>query len=493
MTTLLEATRLLAERIRSAAKAPSAADEAERIIRSLDEPLRVAIAGRLKAGKSTLLNALVGDELAPTDEGECTSIVTWYQDGITYRVMLHPRDGEARQARFQKEGGAIEVDLGGLLPADVERLVIDWPAQALREMTLIDTPGIESISELASAATIDLLTPEDERAHEADAVLYLMRHVHASDVRFLEAFHDEDLAQATPITAIGILSRADEIGAARLDALESAARIAARYRADPHVRRLCFTVLPVAGLLAKSGATLREAEFQSLRALARRPTSELDELLLSADRFAAGKTAAPVTPVEREGLLERLGLYGVRTAVQLLATGEVANARALSERLVAMSGLEDLRTLLAGCFASRRDVLKARSALLAIENLLRSSSSELEGPADLLAEAERVRASAHELAETRLLGAIRTGAITIPAGEIEATERLIGAYGADPMTRLGLAPGAKDADVRAALTDGLKRWRRRAESPLASPADIDASQILVRTYEGMIAALASSP
>ena len=61
----------------------------------LDEPLRVAIAGKVKAGKSTLLNALVGEELAPTDAGECTRIVTWYRDGITYRVTLEPSDGRA--------------------------------------------------------------------------------------------------------------------------------------------------------------------------------------------------------------------------------------------------------------------------------------------------------------------------------------------------------------------------------------------------------------
>ena len=44
----------------------------------LTGPLRLAIAGKVKAGKSTLLNAILGDELAPTDAGECTKIVTWY-------------------------------------------------------------------------------------------------------------------------------------------------------------------------------------------------------------------------------------------------------------------------------------------------------------------------------------------------------------------------------------------------------------------------------
>ena len=41
--------------------------------------------GTLKAGKSTLLNALVGEELAPTDATECTRIVTWFHHGAILR------------------------------------------------------------------------------------------------------------------------------------------------------------------------------------------------------------------------------------------------------------------------------------------------------------------------------------------------------------------------------------------------------------------------
>ncbi|MDG2040937.1 MAG: dynamin family protein, partial [Ilumatobacter sp.] len=55
---------------------PDAVADLNAIRARLDEPLRVAIAGKVKAGKSTLLNALVGELLAPTDTGECTKVVT---------------------------------------------------------------------------------------------------------------------------------------------------------------------------------------------------------------------------------------------------------------------------------------------------------------------------------------------------------------------------------------------------------------------------------
>ena len=118
--------------------------EALRSVRSrLDEPLRVAIAGRVKAGKSTLLNALVGERLAPTDAGECTRIVTWYRYGMGYEVEAHLPGGEVRPLDFDRSDGRLTVDLDGLAPADVERLEVRWPSGRLSNLTLIDTPGLE--------------------------------------------------------------------------------------------------------------------------------------------------------------------------------------------------------------------------------------------------------------------------------------------------------------------------------------------------------------
>ena len=121
---------------------PDAVADLNAIRARLDEPLRVAIAGKVKAGKSTLLNALVGELLAPTDTGECTKVVTWYRDGHSYQVMLHPADGsDPQQVRFRRDEGAIEIDLGSRNANDVDRLEVTWPSEGLRILTLIDTPA----------------------------------------------------------------------------------------------------------------------------------------------------------------------------------------------------------------------------------------------------------------------------------------------------------------------------------------------------------------
>src|SRR6185369_16548625 len=144
------------------------------------------------------------------DAGECTRIVTWYRDGHTYQVTARPRGGEPRQLRFTRDDDAIEVDLGGLTPESVDELVVTWPSQALRTATLIDTPGIGSLSEQVSRRAWDLLTAAEDEETPADAVLYLMRHLHASDLEFLRAFQDVEVSRPNPVNAIGVLSRADE-------------------------------------------------------------------------------------------------------------------------------------------------------------------------------------------------------------------------------------------------------------------------------------------
>lgn len=461
----------------------------------LDEPLRVAIAGKVKAGKSTLLNALVGEQIAPTDAGECTRVVTWYRDGLSPKIVMDLKEGSPRQLPVNRQDGALTIDLQGT-PADaLNRLVVHWPSPSLRATTLIDTPGIASMSTETSQRSLDFLIPEDDAPTEADAVIYLMRHLHATDAEFLESFRDQGAGRASSVNTIAVLSRADEIGGGRVDAMFSAKTIAQRYRKDPTLRALCQGVVPVAGLLAETGRTLRQAEFDALAALSRAPRGEVDAVLLSTDRFLrAGSAATPEIQlmqgsVTRSGLLRRFGLFGLRLSVTLIRQGADTPA-ALADELVRRSGLDELRKVLDTQFAERRDLLKARSALLALDSVLHGDTRADSGP--LIGEVERILAGAHEFAELRLLSALRSGVIVLPEVELDEAEQLLGGFGAAPEVRLGQPPGTGAAELRRAAMDALGRWRRRAENPVSGRAVADACRVVVRSCEGVVARLASA-
>ena len=464
----------------------SLADVAER----LEAPLRVAIAGRVKSGKSTLLNALVGERLAPTDAGECTRIVTWYSDGPTYRVLLHLADGSSHSARFRHDTGSLDISLDGIPAESVRRISVDWPSRALRTASLIDTPGVGSLTAETSRRSWDLLAPDDE-ATPADAVIYLMKHLHATDVEFLRAFHDREVSRPNPVNSVGVLSRADEIGVGRLDAMTSARRIARRLSAEPKVRQVLQAVVPVAGPLAETAATLTEYEVHQVRRIADLPPADVDSLLLTADRLLAGAPGLEVDEVDRRALLARLGLFGVRLAVSLVRRSPLMTAPELARSLTAHSGMDDLVRLLQTLFFERTDVLKARSALLAVDALVRDHP--VAGSDVAAAQVEEVIASAHPFNELRVLSSLRAGWVTGKADVLAELERVIGGEGGAPHIRLGLPEDADHEALARAADDRLATWQRRAANPLTNRQLAVAAGVAVRSCEGIIADLPRAP
>ncbi|WP_309074873.1 dynamin family protein [Paenarthrobacter sp.] len=451
----------------------------------LEGPLRIAVAGMVKAGKSTLLNAIIGEEIAPTDAGECTRIVTWYRYGHTPRITLHPIIGEPQSLPVTREDGRLVFNMGDLRADDVERLVVDWPSAGLRDLTLIDTPGIASLSQDVSGRSTEFLLPEDAPM-AADAVIYLMRHLHASDVRFLESFKDTCAGQSGTVNALAVLSRADEIGAGRIDSLISAAVIADRYSRDQNLRPLALGVVPVAGLLAQSSRTMRQTDFEAMRLLAQMERNQRERLMLSADLFVRAAEPDGLGSAAKASLVQRFGLFGIRLGVALLRGG-MDNPTELAHELARRSGLGQLLENIAYLFQTRAEALKARAAVVGLEALLRSSPRDVA----LLLEGslERLLTGAHEFRELRLLATLRTEGLNLTPEQSAEAERLVGGRGSTPPRRLGLDPEAGPEQISEAARESLNRWRLLAENPLTEPAALDACRVVLRSCEGMLAAI----
>jgi predicted GTPase len=460
--------------------------EADLVLRRFGEPLRVAIAGRTKAGKSTLLNALIGERLAATDASECTKIVTWYRHALSYSVRAALRPTGEQDLTFRRQGGELEIDLDSMALESIERIEVGWPSQKLTDMTLIDTPGLGSTDQVASERTRNaLLDTGADGPGQADAVLYLMRHLHRSDAQFLEAFTDRSISHASPINAIVVLSRADEIGAARLDALDSARSVAARYAGDRRVRELASGVVPVAGLIAETAATLREQEFAWLRELAGLPDERREALLWSVDRFRDPDLHPHAADI-REELLRRLGIFGLRTAIRLIVAGRTRTATELSTALLGLSGIRELQRLLSERYTARAQALKARTALAGLRSVAdRLERRGMPGSSDLVADIERLEVSSQEIAQLRLLHLVLTGLVEVDDAERSEIERL-SATGSTA-ERAGVAATASPDEVRAAALAGVERWRGRLADPLSDRRAIEAAEIVSRAYEDIYA------
>ncbi len=464
--------------------------EVHAIRERLDGPLRVAIAGKVKAGKSTLLNALVGERLAPTDTGECTKIVTWYKDGVTYNVDLFPTGSDQpKQVKFNRDDDALEVDLGGYGPEDVDRLEVTWPTSSLRRITLIDTPGVDTLNAAAEKKTFDFLDPDDTDT-PADAVLYLMKHIHSSDMSLLEAFHDDTASHPNAINAIAVLSRADEVGGGRIDAMASAKKISKRYGEEKRLRRLVQLVVPVAGLLAETATTLTETEFRQLQQLAERKSNEIGPYLLSADRFIEATPETPLTSIEREQLLGRFGLFGVRQSLALVRSGNVSTSSELAAGLKERSGIVKLHHILSTLFMGRSEVLKARSALWRLDRTC-AAYPDHPGSAELSLELERIVSSAHPFRELSALASLRSGWIKGRDNDLEALEQVLGVNGTLPSQRLGLDESSSNEELRAAAAEQHQRWQRLAGNPMVSHDMQTVIDVAVRSLEGEMVRLSA--
>lgn len=466
------------------AQRPDLHNELEWIGRRLNQPIRIALAGTLKAGKSTLVNALVGEDIAPTDATEATRIVTWFRNGPTPRVTANHRGGRRSNVPITRDPAdrGLTFDFASLDPNDVVDLDVDWPAAELIDTTIIDTPGTSSLNRDVSERTLRLLVPDDG-VPRVDAVVFLLRTLNAADIALLKQIGTLVGGSSGALGVIGVASRADEIGAGRIDAMLSAKDVATRFTAEMDKTGICQAVVPVSGLLALTGRTLRQSEFVALEKLAGVDAAELTKAMLSVDRFVREDAALPVDAATRAALLDRFGMFGIRISIAVLRAG-ISDSVALADELLERSGLIALRDVIDQQFAQRSDLLKAHTALVSLRRFV--EANPIYAAPYILADIDPLLADTHAFEELRLLSLLRSRQTTLNDDEMASLRRIIGGSGTDAASRLGLQPDAPYDGPRAAFA-AAQRWRRRADHPLNDPFTTRACRAAVRSAEAMVA------
>ena len=234
------------------------------------------------------------------------------------------------------------LDLGATTADEVDWIDVGWPSESLRSLILIDTPGIASLSTDVSARAHGFLT-QRSTASAADAVIYLMRHLHASDRGFLETFRDVSVGGSLTVNAVAVLSRADEIGSARIDSLVSAGSGRAA------LRRRHRAALARARRRPRRRAARRDGAHAARGGVPRPRGDRGSRARRARARCWSRPTASPGSPGRRlsasrsaETCSSRFGLFGIRLSAALIRGGAVTST-ALAEGLVQQSGLNTLQ------------------------------------------------------------------------------------------------------------------------------------------------------
>jgi GTPase SAR1 family protein len=350
---------------------------------ALQRKFQVAVVGRVSSGKSTLVNALVGERIAPTGVLELTFNVNHLRRGRTRSVTARLRGGEtvrldglaalAQYAAVQRFTARTDANRDELRPVEHVEVVLDSPWLELFD--LIDTPGLNSVYGEEEAKTLaeigltaqDVLDRSGHAAAGAEALLVVI------DDRLASARDEKLLADLRALSAVPLL----------------------------------------------------------------------DEYLADGAVFTAEGTGLPLTGERRAELHRRFTPYGVHLACARIRDG-VDTVAVLRSELDTASGLPRLRKRLADHFGRRADLIRL-AALLAWNAELPKRHEQRLPPADrqslyqAVGVVERLEHDEHGLAELALLHRLLRRDSTLPADLVRTALRAIGEHGGSVAERLDCA------------------------------------------------------
>ncbi|MBN2010045.1 dynamin family protein [candidate division KSB1 bacterium] len=126
------------------------------------ERFRLVVLGQFKRGKSTFINALLGDKILPTDVIPVTAVITEIHHSDEASAQVFFFEGEAKQVAIHELDEYVSENRNPKNTKKVDKVVVGYPAAILEKgLIIVDTPGVGSIHEHNTRLTQEYLLQAD--------------------------------------------------------------------------------------------------------------------------------------------------------------------------------------------------------------------------------------------------------------------------------------------------------------------------------------------
>lgn len=442
---------------------PELAREVRPIREILVSPPRIAIVGRIKAGKSTLTNALIGATKAETAALEATNVVTAYHYGSPDRAVITLKDR-------RKIPWEIRQRTNNEPPVPVDRIAyIDrWmPIGTLRQFTLIDTPGLATLTTQNEQATRSALIEEQgDLSVNADGAVFLFDSAPRRDE--IDFIHNLGF---TSLNTLGVLSHADSFDEGALgeeDPFDRASAFAADLKG--RLSNMMLDVIPVSGLLAETALTgeLTEKVARRVAGISKFSTADILTTLLSHDQVEG------LNKQDCLDIVNLIGEYGIFHGA-VFATGGAAT---LNTWLEQRSGIQALKDMMGATLDNYATLHRASRTINELELLALHNPDHQREIRNIISTA----VASKDMLPARLFGALKALQMSNSNQFVtDAVTRMLAET--STATRLGLTPDANKFQILDRLEENRTKLKRLTLT--CNPAEEVAIPLLLLAYEDL--------
>lgn len=366
--------------------------ETDRLRRKLLQPCVLAVGGKVKAGKSSFVNALLGKQLAKVGEQETTATINMFRHiseaGPGYSsdrpVMVVWENGSTTWETLDYMNSLQGNDAATLRRAEgISHLEFYEDNPLLKELTLVDTPGTDAVvgeDGNAHQDVTDRFFGLRQKHHEqtdaemagADAVIYLVGAVaNAPSKRFLEDFRAVS-SGASALNAIGVLSKVDIDEQLLINRLNQAESVAYTLRDE------LYKVIPVsAGLhdvieehqnhFAQLQEWLKQMPPAAFKFFMRSDRDYLTDNKAYLDAIYKSVPTPPPAVSEREQMKDDIQWSLFRTIARTLYESNDVSAAIM--QLKDIANIDTVRKTVNECFFDRSKILRCNSVLRSLQKM----------------------------------------------------------------------------------------------------------------------------